>query len=72
MVRKIFIAFGIAIVLLVLLSGCTAPPASPINCGNETLESGEQCDGDTGACPENQICLNDCTCGIPSPPSLPA
>ena len=46
----------------------TTPCAGAPVCGNDMLESGEECDGsDDGACPGE--CLGNCTC--PPPPGVP-
>jgi hypothetical protein len=67
MERKIFFAIGIAIVLLVFLSGCTTPLETG-SCGNGVVDFGEQCD-DTD-CPEGQLC-EECQCKTLTPPALP-
>jgi len=64
--KRVFFGLGIAFLLLVLLSGCTAP-AVP-NCGNGTVEFSEQCD--ESDCPEGQLC-EQCRCKTITPPALP-
>ena len=40
------------------------PTSTPSNCGNNTIDAGETCDGsDDAACPG--FCQPDCTCGAP-------
>ncbi|GEM_PF-2648909 len=69
---KLFLLTAIiAIALLVFLSGCTVPGSIVPVCGNNTVELGEQCDSNSSGCAESQVCLNNCSCGIPSPPALP-
>lgn len=72
--EKIFIVMIMSsIILILLLVGCTksaqpAPVQSAV-CGNNVIESGEQCDN--SECSSEQIC-DSCTCqSIPAPPALP-
>lgn len=61
--------YALALVAISLvLAGCaTSPPAQgasmvgPI-CGNGAVESGEECDGTAGSCPENYACGASCAC----------
>ena len=53
----------------VSMAATTTCPGAPV-CGNEMLESGEECDGsDDDACPGE--CLGNCTCPPPAVPTLP-
>ncbi len=71
--NKTFIVAIMLSIILILLVGCSKP-AQPTSaqsavCGNNVLESGEQCDNSD--CPSEQIC-DSCTCqSMPTPPALP-
>ena len=74
MIKKIMV--GVLITLLVaVLIGCTQTTTIETKtitvCGNEVVESGEQCDN-TG-CAADQLCNDQCACeSIPQPPALPS
>ncbi len=54
------------LVLALLVVGCSADPAV---CGNEVVDSGEECD--VTGCSEGFICNNACSCeDLPLPPSF--
>ena len=60
------------IFLLIFVSGCIGSKIEA-SCGNNIVETGEECDGD--GCPAGEVC-KVCQCvspqEIPSPPALPA
>lgn len=62
--KKIIIGVLVTI-LLVVLTGCTEPAI----CGNNIVESGEDCDNTD--CSSGQVC-EDCNCNaLPQVPALP-
>jgi len=64
MKKIILLIFAITFVLLVL-TGCT----KPVVCGNNIIETGEQCDN--SKCSVGSTCEN-CQCQtLPQPPTLP-
>jgi hypothetical protein len=50
-------------------NGCVGNACATQSCGNSIREGTEQCDGtDATACPE--LCQSDCTCGLPTVPTI--
>lgn len=71
--NKTFIVAIILSITLILLVGCTKSaqptPTQSAVCGNNIIESGEQCDNSD--CSSGQVC-ESCTCqSMPTPPALP-
>jgi len=63
--KKIIIGVLAITILLLVLTGCTEPAV----CGNNIVESGENCDN--SQCPAGSTCEN-CNCQpLPQPPALP-
>lgn len=70
--KKETIILAVLFISLIIISGCASQesqPSAPAVCGNNVVDSGEECDN--SACTAMKTCSQECQCEDLVPPPIP-